>query len=327
MSSILIVGGTGNISFDVALHLRSRGNTVVCLTRGSSLQLESFLESKGILIKRYSENFSSLSFDYVIDFVSYSPNDVKKKVHIINTALKAYVFISTTAFYDRVGFKPPFKEAQSGVDLNWNYAANKLFTENCLSDMFKSRSPKLFILRLGHTIGMSLPVYLGNPNQCFIDHIQLGRPVPFLFDISLPWSVGSSTGVSYFLNSYIDNLYSMPDRLCVHYSGQITTWETLISQSSISLNRRPISSKCNISDVINFTSNWLPSILYHKRYCDYYDTSLLNDYLGSYPEPSIFNLILKAAGSKPKAMSHNHYHLQLGLLERLSCHNTRQLLT
>lgn len=304
--NFLVIGGTGNLSEAAVIQLIRNNNSVHCVTRGSNLLTEKELESFGCRFHHIS-NINSLDsnslklvgnkYDFVIDFVSYNTSDIKARLMIFRTmAIKAYVFISTTAFYNRTSPRSfPHVEDEIDVSSNWDYAFSKYQAEQTFNELSNSMPFKTLTIRLGHTLGSSIPVYLGNPGLAYIDHLLSGSPIPFIGSPYYPWSVGTASGLASLLILLPEVLPSLPHNLTFHYSGIVTTWNEMYSTlySSLSIGN-PEYKFFSFEDVYSIVPSWIPSVLHHKIYPDLYDCSKMQLYFPLPTHDSIESIVSNA---------------------------------
>ena len=285
----LFLGGSGNLSSVVLLDLLQGGHKVDCITRGNNINLESKAIKQGanflhFLDLNHATNFEinalSSSYDIIIDFISYNKDDLASRFYTLSKyASRAYIFISTTAIYLRSNQVQRVHSEDNFLCLKeWKYAYNKFLAELWFEETSKKSSLKTLTIRLGHTIGSSIPVYLGNPGHAFLEHLLSSKPIPCIGKADHPWSVGTASGLSQLFKQLPYVIDNLPNHLTIHYSGLVTTWLDIMKTLCISLNINAKFKYLPVSMVNKITPEWLPSIIYHKMYPDLYDLSRLKKY-------------------------------------------------
>jgi len=299
MRNILIVGGTGNLSFTVAKILLSEGFSVTCVTRGNNNALENSLIQLGAAIHYCSSTYFKLNLpyslkpDYIIDFVAYTPNDIEEHVQAFyESGFERFIFISTTAFYSRglLGDRF-FSECDYDPSHPWLYAKAKFEAECYLQSIVEKLSIKGLSLRLGHTIGDFIPVFLGNPGLAFINHVQDTGIIPVSGNIMQPWSIGTAEGLGKVLAKIIYAENKIPQYAAVHFSEYTTSWYDIIKIFSAVVNPSARIHNIALADIERISPKWLPSIKYHKQFTDKYDLSLLSSIIDHQPSINLHNLI------------------------------------
>jgi nucleoside-diphosphate-sugar epimerase len=299
--NLLLIGGTGNLSEPVLTYLTTAGHILTCLTRGNNLSIERRLTAKyNIKFIHYtdfsSQVFASLSkitpIDYVIDFAAYTPSDIDSRLPVVaKYAQIGYIFISTTAFYDRSLVPPPYSEDIRHISNSWNYAISKYNAEIRLFSSTSISNLKFIILRLGHTIGSGVPVFLGNSGHAYLDCIQNRLPIPVYGNLTHPWSIGTADGLAHALNQLMLNTMVLPDRLILQYSGSITSWHQILEQTAKSLDVPFLTKQVSLERIKHVSKNWLPSINNHKKYADFYNLNALNSYVRPFEEPNLEQIV------------------------------------
>lgn len=158
---VLVFGGTGRLSKDVVKVLVDNGVQIFCLTRGSG-QREMFVNKKAVMLYadiRDSEQCKKILrgqyFDAVIDFISYTPQNIENKLEILGFNFSQYIFVSSATVYHPADFTHCEKTAEIS-NMNWDYSANKVRSETylgTLKERFKNNNAYYTIVRPYVTYG------------------------------------------------------------------------------------------------------------------------------------------------------------------------------
>lgn len=297
--NILIFGGTGNLSYTVAKILLLEGFFVTCLTRGNYNVLEKNLIRLGASIFHYSSTPFKLDLpftlrpDCIIDFAAYSSTDIEDHVRaFINIGFTRYIFISTTAFYTRSNLIDQYySEYDFDPNHPWQYAFSKFNAECHLKSLSATHNINAISLRLGHTLGHLIPVYLGNPGHAIIDHVQETGIIPISGNIMQEWSIATAEGLGRVLAKLIYAENKIPPYTAVHFSEYLTSWFDIISYFLAAVNPAARIYSLPLSTVEYFSPKWLPSIKYHKQYPDKYNLEFLNSILDHKPKINLQKII------------------------------------
>lgn len=138
---ILIIGGSGILSTDFTKKCLDEGNAVYIVNRGTRTH---FIDSRAHLIKADLRNESQYvlkdkifnkrqSFDIVIDFLSFNPDQLKHTLSIIAGKFIQYVFISSATVYKKHSEDEVLTEQSELGNDTWDYAYNKYLCENFLN--------------------------------------------------------------------------------------------------------------------------------------------------------------------------------------------------
>ncbi|WP_300725345.1 NAD-dependent epimerase/dehydratase family protein [uncultured Bacteroides sp.] len=158
--NILIVGGTGVISYAVVLEAVKQGFNVTCINRGISKtqQLPSSVEviladyrCKDTIEKKLENRF----FDAVIDVLCYTESDIDYSFSIFKTKCKQYIFFSSCAVYNKGKGDYFCTENSELINPLWNYSINKVKCEEKLKTLIASceKDIKYTIIRPAVTYG------------------------------------------------------------------------------------------------------------------------------------------------------------------------------
>lgn len=154
MRKILVTGGTVFVSRFVANYLKN-DNDVYVLNRNTRKQPDgvTLIEADRNHLKDVLRNYH---FDAVVDVCAYHKQDIEHLIAALNSDVKDYIFISSSAVYPETNVQP-FHESQSlGANSIWGkYGTDKLEAERCLL----SHIPNAYILRPPYLYGPMQNVY------------------------------------------------------------------------------------------------------------------------------------------------------------------------
>lgn len=184
---ILLIGGTGIISTEVCKLAIDRGNEVFILNRGKR---KKFIhpDAKLIIADMHNESddairgkFKNVFFDVVVDFISFSLEDLKKSTRLFADLCDQYIFISSATVYETQPVGTVINEDTNRYNPQWNYAAEKITCEDYIRDLYKERNKgKYTIIRPYVTYGITrIPfgVISDYANYTLINRMLLGKPI------------------------------------------------------------------------------------------------------------------------------------------------------
>ena len=153
MRKILLIGGTGCLSTDIArklcdsveyeLYMLNRGNQKERMPCNTNLIVADIRQSDSC--RRILEG---LYFDVVVDFISYTDKQLQNTLDILEGHYKQFIFISSAAVYDIkvIGKKKITEEAPIG-NKEWWYSQGKIECEKLLAGYFSKRNEVYTIVR------------------------------------------------------------------------------------------------------------------------------------------------------------------------------------
>lgn len=191
---VLFIGGTGRLSKDVVACALSRGHAVSLLTRGTASRRAFVPEGCEMLIGnvRDTETCSQLvrdrQFDVVIDFLSFTENQLLRTLDVFASHCSQFIFVSSATVYKKSDEEEVVSEEKTSVGNDaWEYAHNKCLCEQLLRDYCsKEGMPAYTIIRPYVTYGNTRVPYpivpRGNVREwSLVARIKWGLPVP-VFD-------------------------------------------------------------------------------------------------------------------------------------------------
>lgn len=142
---ILMIGGTGIISLDIAELSVRLGHEVFLFNRGTHLAPEGTHSLHGDISRAgvLREKTQGLSFDVVADFISFTPDQLVRKLEALRGRYEQYIFLSSCGVYDRgygsIGAGLSAISSSGGLiseqrtptaNFGWDYARNKIACEH-----------------------------------------------------------------------------------------------------------------------------------------------------------------------------------------------------
>ncbi len=277
---VLIVGGTGNISWRLSRAAVDAGWRVTLLNRGTpDRRRRPAPHGCDVIISDVNnqalteEALGNRSFDAVVDFVCYNEQHARRAVSYFRQRTRHYVFISTTALYDRERAKPPFTEDSAIVDSGWDYALAKARAEGVFKEAAAREGFPVTILRPGHTYDTIIPEAVGDGNWTNPWRALNGKPIVLHGDGTTLWTVTHSSD---FVRAVMEFLQSG------HAPGEtfhITTDETYNWREITAIVCREIGASApqlcyrTTEEIDRVTTRYGNGIKWHKMWCDIYDNS------------------------------------------------------
>ena len=184
---ILIVGGTGNISWHCTAQALVLGHDVWTLNRAAT-RLTRRPPPAGVKeirldIRDRAASLAALGhqeFDVVADFICFDEKQAKEDFELFRGRTAQFIFVSSEAIYQRDPASLPFREdsPQYAPDAVCSYVAGKIRAERTFFDLHEATGFPLTIVRPGYTYGTIVPVALGH--NCFTAPQRALRGKPFL---------------------------------------------------------------------------------------------------------------------------------------------------
>ena len=195
---VLLIGGSGNISTDVARLLAARGHRVSAVTRGQRAAPEGvrLLTADRHDAEALRRALGADGPDVVINFLGYTPEDVALDHALFAGRIRQYIFISTAMVYAKPHRHLPLTEDGPRGNPFSPYAQQKQACEDWLLARWRAERFPVTIVRPSHTYS---PRWIPNPvrsgSYTLLARLERRQPV-FVHDGG--WSRWTLTATSDF---------------------------------------------------------------------------------------------------------------------------------
>ena len=155
---ILIVGGTGVISYAVVNEAIKKGIHVTCINRGRSKEQKLPSEVEIILAdyrqqSLIEQKLKGRFFDAIIDVLCYTEKDIDYSVSLFKDKCKQYIFFSSCAVYNKGKGDYECTEDSELVNPVWPYSIKKVECEHKLMQLASKYKFNYTIVRPAVTYG------------------------------------------------------------------------------------------------------------------------------------------------------------------------------
>ncbi len=153
---ILLIGGTGTISYSVARRLAAQpGNRVFLLNRGNHpgrvVEGAEILRADVNRIGEVRDALGGRRFDVAADFLAYTPEDARRDLELFKGRVGQFVFISSCSTYKKPLSDFPVTESTPQKNSYWEYARQKIAAEQLFMESFRRDDFPVTIVRPSHT--------------------------------------------------------------------------------------------------------------------------------------------------------------------------------
>lgn len=302
---VLIIGGNGNISWHCTNEALKEGHEVWTLTRGLSSYEHRNLPSKVHQLHADVRNVYSMEealsnykfdkFDVVVDFLCYTPEQAYIDVELFKNKTKHFIFISSTAVYERPSKDIFINESSKLSKLLWNYSYNKIRCEEVFNTAYITNDFPVTIIRPAFTYDTTIPYATGHDKGWTVCQRMIDKkPVVLLDDGITHWSLTHSMDLCKAIVMLFGRLDTISETFNI-MSNEYLTWMEIYKKISEALNSPPL----NIVYVPStyFLQN-LPEIGIHlhnhRKYNDLYNNSKIKSFIPKWkPEVSFKDGIKK----------------------------------
>lgn len=196
---ILFIGGTGIISTACADLALARGHEVFLCNRG---QRGTAPAGTQIVVSDIRDEaaaaaaLGSRTWDVVVDFIAYTPDDVERDLRLFRGRTGQFVFISSASAYQRPSTHYLVTESTPLANPFWEYSRNKIACEERLLRALREEGFPATIVRPSLTYGdTQIPLAVNSWQRSFtaVDRMRRGLPVIVPGDGSSLWTFTHNT--------------------------------------------------------------------------------------------------------------------------------------
>jgi nucleoside-diphosphate-sugar epimerase len=226
---ILFVGGTGNISTECAALLHERGHEILVVTRGRSAVPSGYqaivTDRKDAVAMRAALN--GVQPEVVINFLGYDLPDMQVDYELFKGVVRQYVFISSTAIYEKPPRKLPLTEDAPVGNAWWDYAQKKIACEQWLRQRHQEGGFPVTIVRPSHTYSKRwVPNPVSSGSYTFTARLEQGKPVWIHDDGESPWTLTAASDFAVGLAGLVGRAEAIGETFHIT-SDEVLTWNQI----------------------------------------------------------------------------------------------------
>lgn len=177
---VLLIGGTGTISGDVTLYFLKKGVDLYLLNRGRD---KKYCHLAKYIICDVNDKNNILSvlqdsyFDVIIDFLAFTPNQLKGHLDIFSTRCKQFIFISSCGVFKGSKGKLLNENSPKNINSDWKYVLDKIECENLIRNYYENNENYFTIVRPHHTYNnYAFPAFIPNDTYSLLTRIYNCKP-------------------------------------------------------------------------------------------------------------------------------------------------------
>jgi nucleoside-diphosphate-sugar epimerase len=188
---VLFIGGTGIISSACSELALRQGIDLYLLNRGRSSRPippgEKIIQADIRQPDSVTTALGDLTFDSVVEWVAYTPDQVQNDVELFRQRTHQYIFISSASAYQT---PPGFLPVQESTPLHnpfWQYSRDKAACEALLEQVGRQEGFPFTIVRPSHTYDRTLLPFHGGYTS--VARMRLGKAVVVHGDGTSLWTL------------------------------------------------------------------------------------------------------------------------------------------
>jgi nucleoside-diphosphate-sugar epimerase len=253
---VLFIGGTGFISTAVSRAAVAKGFELYHLNRGKTQRELPAIKSLNADIRQPGElqrALKSESFDVVVDWIAYTPEDIERDLAALKDRTKQFIFISSASAYQKPPGHHVITESTPLRNPYWEYSRNKIACEERLLRAYRDEHFPVTIVRPSLTYGdHNLPIALGGWG-CYTlaNRLQRGRPIIVHGDGSSLWVVTHAEDFARGFLGLIGNTQAIGHAFHIT-SDEVLTWNQIYETIADALGVK--------ANIVHLASDFLVSV-------------------------------------------------------------------
>ena len=188
---VLFLGGTGIISsacswraveLGLDLTVVNRGQTSIRPLPPETKQITADIDDPATLAAVAGQDF-----DAVVDWIAFTPDQVRTRTDALRGHVGQYVFISSASAYQTPPARLPITESTPLRNPFWQYSRNKIACEDVLTTLYRDEGYPVTIVRPSHTYDRTLVPFDGG--WTIVERMRRGQPIVVHGDGTSLWTL------------------------------------------------------------------------------------------------------------------------------------------
>lgn len=231
---VLFIGGSGVISSGCIEPILKRGIELTLLNRGTSRPgTEISLSSAPRRITadvndtaRMEALLEEESFDVVVDWISFTTEDVVRKIRLFSGKVGQYIFISSASAYQKPPASLPIRESSPLRNPYWEYSRNKIACEERLLEEYRRSGFPVTIIRPSHTYGNKMIPSIFDKGPMILDRLRRGKELIVPGDGTNRWVITHNSDFARALRGLLGAPQTLGEAYTIT-SDEALTWDQI----------------------------------------------------------------------------------------------------
>jgi len=225
---VLFIGGTGKISSacsqlavdqDIDLYLLNRGQTdrpVPANLHHLTGDIRNPASARAAL--------GDLRFDAVVNWITFTPDQVATDLELFRGRTKQYIFISSASAYQKPLSGLPITESTLLANPFWQYSRDKIACEEVLVRAYREEGFPFTIVRPSHTYDRTMLPF--NGGYTVIGRMRAGKPVVVHGDGTSLWTLTHHRDFAKGFVPLLGNPHAIGESIHIT-SDELLTWNQI----------------------------------------------------------------------------------------------------
>ncbi len=231
---VLFIGGTGTISTAVSELAIQKGYELYLLNRGNQNERapkEAKLINCDIRDKEAANKIlKNYHFDVVVDWIVFEPEHIKTDIELFKDKTGQYVFISSTACYERPPRNYLIDESCFLKNPYWDYAQLKIACEELLMKEYVESGFPVTIVRPSYTYGDTMIPFIFNSRKnryTLVDRMLKGKKIIVPGDGTSLFTLTHNTDFAKGITGLFQNVHAIGNVFHIT-SDEVLCWNQII---------------------------------------------------------------------------------------------------
>lgn len=273
---VLFLGGTGIISSACSWRAVELGFDLTVANRGQTsiraLPPEARRVTADVNDAASLAAVAGQDFDVVVDWLAFTPDQVRARTDALRGRIGQYVFISSASAYQTPPARLPITESTPLRNPVWQYSRNKIACEDLLNTLYREEGFPVTIVRPSHTYDRTLVPFDGG--WTIVERMRRGQPVVVHGDGTSLWTL---THHRDFARGFVP-LLGHPRTFgeAIHItSDDAPTWDQIANALAAAAGTEPRIVHVPSDAIAAVHPGWGESLLGDKTYSAVFDNSKL----------------------------------------------------
>ena len=272
---VLFLGGTGIISSACSRRAVEQGLDLSVLNRGTTS-----MRSLPAEVRRLTADVDDTSsigdaigdddFDVVVDWLAFTPEQVRARTDLFRGRVGQYVFISSASAYQTPASRLPITESTPLRNPYWAYSRGKIACEDLLTALYREEGYPVTVVRPSHTYDEThVPLEGG---WTAVDRMRRGEPVVVHGDGTSLWTLTHHTDFARDFVPLLGNPRTLGEAFHIT-SDDVLTWDQIARALGAAAGAEPHIVHVPSDAIAAVDAEWGAALLGDKAHSAVFDNS------------------------------------------------------
>jgi nucleoside-diphosphate-sugar epimerase len=268
---VLFIGGSGIISSacsalaveaGIELHVLNRGRSTTRPLPPGATRITGDINS--------GEPPPLGDYDAVVNWVAFTPDQVKRDIRRFTGTTGQYVFISSASAYQTPPARLPVTESTPLRNPYWQYSRDKIACEEALTTAYRDDGFPATIIRPSHTYDQTLVPFDGD--WTVLGRMLAGKPVIVHGDGTSLWTLTHNTDFARAFVPLLGHPRTIGDVFQIT-SDDVLTWDQIAGELAAGLGVEPRITHVPSDAIANVDPEWGAGLIGDKAHSMIFDNS------------------------------------------------------